>query len=116
MSVIKIKNESGEFVDIPVIKGDQGIQGEAGNDGVSITTASSGTSTQSDGYTITPITFNKSDGSNVLVNVQAKNGIDGQDGSDGADGTSVSVIQATDENNAISLSTQNPNNIYFWSE
>lgn len=113
MSVIKIRNENGEFVDIPVIQGvqgEQGIQGNPGNDGVSITTASSGTSSQSGDYTITPITFNKSDGSNITVNVQARNGVNGQDG------TSINVIQATDESNAITLSQQNPNNIYYWSE
>lgn len=122
MSVIKIRNENGEFVDIPVIQGvqgEQGIQGNPGNDGVSITTASSGTTSQSGNYTITPITFNKSDGSNITVNVQARNGVNGQDGAngqDGQDGTSVNVIQATDENTAITLSQQNPNNIYYWSE
>lgn len=116
MSVIKVRNEQGQFVDIPVIQGvqgEQGIQGNPGNDGVSITTASSGTPSQSGNYTITPITFNKSDGSNIIVNVQARNGMNGQDG---ADGTSINVIQATSESNAITLSQQNPNNIYYWSE
>lgn len=119
MSVIKVRNEQGQFVDIPVIQGvqgEQGIQGNPGNDGVSITTASSGTTSQSGNYTITPITFNKSDGSNITVNVQARNGVNGQDGANGQDGTSVNVIQATDENMAITLSQQNPNNIYYWSE
>lgn len=60
MSVIKIKNENGVFVNIPVIQGEQGIPGE--------------------------------------------------------NGTSVNVVQATNETEAISLSTANPNNIYYWSE
>ena len=40
----------------------------------------------------------------------------GDTGPQGPSGTSVTVVQATDENNAISLSTQHPNNIYFWEE
>ena len=80
------------------------------NTGASITNATAGSTSQSSGNTVTPITFHKSDGSSTTVNVQAKNGINGQDG------TSVSVIEATSESNAISLSQQNPNNIYYWSE
>lgn len=47
---------------------------------------------------------------------QGTQGPQGPAGQDGANGTSVSVIQATDEATAISLSQQNPNNIYYWSE
>ena len=75
MSAIKIRNEEGQFVDIPVIQGPQGIQGETG-----------------------------------------PTGPQGPTGPAGSDGTSVSVIQATSESNAITLSQQNPNNIYYWSE
>lgn len=75
MSVIKVKNENGEFVDIPVIQGPQGEQGPTG-----------------------------------------ATGPQGPTGPAGQDGTSVSVIEAADETTAISLSTQNPNNIYFWEE
>ena len=78
MSVIKVKNESGEFVDIPVIQGPQGKQGVQGP--------------------------------------QGETGPQGPAGQDGVDGTSVNVVQAADESAAISLSTQNPNNIYYWSE
>lgn len=62
------------------VQGDQGPQGPSGatgQNGISITTATSGTTTQADGYTVTPITFEKSDGSSVVVNVSAKNGEDG---------------------------------------
>lgn len=48
-----------------------------GEDGISITSVTAGTSTESDGYTMTPVTFEKSDGSNVTVNISAKNGLDG---------------------------------------
>lgn len=72
MSVIKVRNELGQFVDIPALKGEKGDKGETG--------------------------------------------ATGPQGPSGTNGTSVTVVQATDENNAISLSTQHPNNIYFWEE
>lgn len=75
MSVIKVRNEKGEFVDIPVIQGTKGNKGDKGDIGPQ-----------------------------------------GEQGPPGQDGTSVNVVEATDENNAISLSTQHPNNIYFWEE
>lgn len=75
MSVIKVRNEKGEFVDIPVIQGAKGNKGDKGDIGPQ-----------------------------------------GEQGPPGQDGTSVNVVEATDENNAISLSQQNPNNIYYWSE
>lgn len=99
--------------------GADGQNGVDGQDGISVTNITSGNSSQSGNYTITPITFAKSNGQNVTLNIQAKNGTNGtngQDGQDGRDGTSVNVIQATDEGNAISLSKSNPNNIYFWEE
>ena len=156
MSVIKIRDESGEFVDIPVIKGekgedgpsnvltigsvtsgdtasatitgespnqvlnlvlpkgDTGAQGEQGlqgppgkngTDGVSITTGNTWEPIQQNGYTVTDTTFNLSDGNNITISIKAKNG---------QDGTNVSVIEATDEEDALTLSAQNPNNIYFW--
>lgn len=72
MSVIKVRNEEGEFVDIPVIQGAKGDKGDIGPQG--------------------------------------------EQGPPGQDGTSVNVVEATNESNAISLSQQNPNNIYYWSE
>lgn len=42
--------------------------------------------------------------------------IKGTDGKDGKDGKSVEVIKVTSEEEAITLSQQNPNNIYYWSE
>lgn len=140
--VLTITDAEGSF-DTPNLKGQNGTNGTNGQDGqdgadgkdgVSITSATAGGSYQSGTNTITPVIFNKSDGSNVTVNVQAKNGVDGQDGSQGpkgeqgpqgergpqgpsgANGTSVTVVQATDENNAISLSKQHPNNVYYWEE
>lgn len=65
----------------------KGQDGTNGKDGSSITSASSGTTTQQNGYTVTPVTFNKNDGTNVTVNISAKNGVDGTDGQDGSDGT-----------------------------
>lgn len=48
-----------------------------GEDGVSITEITTGEASQSGGYTVTDITFNKSDGSSVVLSVSAKNGVDG---------------------------------------
>lgn len=75
MSVIKVRNEEGQFVDIPALQGEKGDTGATGPQGEI-----------------------------------------GPQGPPGANGTSVTVVQATDENNAISLSAQHPNNIYFWEE
>lgn len=75
MSVIKVRNEEGEFVDIPVIQGAKGDKGDKGDIGPQ-----------------------------------------GEQGPPGQDGTSVNVVEATSESNAITLSQQNPNNIYYWSE
>lgn len=80
MSVIKIKNELGQFIDLPVLQGppgkdgNQGQQGDKGNDGVSITTIITQESFEEDGYTKTPIIFNKSDNSQQTINISAKNG------------------------------------------
>ena len=85
--------------------GDTGPQGPAGKDGVSIIAGNAWEPTQQNGYTVTDFTLNKSDGNNITISIKAKNG---------KDGTSASVIEATDENNALTLSSQNPNNIYYW--
>ena len=47
---------------------------------------------------------------------QGETGPKGDTGEQGPSGTSVVVIEATDEATALSLSQQNPNNIYYWSE
>lgn len=75
MSVIKVRNELGQFVDIPALQGEKGETGATGPQGER-----------------------------------------GPQGPSGANGTSVTVVQATDENNAISLSKQHPNNVYYWEE
>lgn len=54
--------------------GIDGQDGTPGQDGVGFTNATAGSVTEQDGYTITPITFNKSDGTNAVVYVKAKNG------------------------------------------
>lgn len=162
MSVIKIRDESGEFVDIPVIKGEKGENGPSnvltigsvtsGDTASAIITGESpnqvlnlvlpkgdkgdtgaqgedgipGTSGQDGADGVSPnisvkvnnatqyiLTITDADDSFDTPNLKGQNGTDGQDG---VDGTSVLVIEATDENNALTLSTQNPNNIYFWEE
>lgn len=82
--------------------GQPGSDGEDGQDGIGFTTASAGTPTQSDGYTVTPITFNKTDGSNVVVNVSAKNGLDGSGGTGGT--TDYSELENKPKINNIELS------------
>ena len=69
-------------------EGKKGIQGEPG---VGITTVTSGQSIQQDGNTVTPITVNKTDGTQQTFNISAKNGIDGQNGTDGIDGITPSL-------------------------
>ena len=81
--------------------GQPGSDGEDGQDGVGFTTASAGTPTQSDGYTVTPITFNKTDGSNVVVNVSAKNGLDGSGGTGGT--TDYSELENKPKINNVEL-------------
>lgn len=53
-------------------RGPQGVQGPQGASGV--TGVTSGTPTQSDGYTVTPLTFNFEHGNSKTVNVSAQNG------------------------------------------
>lgn len=57
-------------------QGPQGDKGDTGAQGISITKIEQGASTQSDGYTVTPITFTKSDTTTTVLNIQAKNGSD----------------------------------------
>ena len=60
-------------------------------DGVGITTITSGEATQQDDSTITPVTVNKTDGTQQTFNVSAKNGIDGINGTDGNDGVTPNL-------------------------
>lgn len=99
MSVIKVRNEEGEFVDIPVIQGAKGDKGDKGNIGPQGEKGDTGNT-----------------GPQGIQGPKGDKGDIGPQGPPGQDGTSISVIQATDESNAITLSQQNPNNIYYWSE
>lgn len=77
---INQKLENGDFIGP---EGTQGPQGVPGNDGVGITTITSGQSSVEEDKTITPVTVNKTDGSSQIFKVEAKNGLDGQNGQDG---------------------------------
>ena len=87
----------------------------------SIPSISIGTTTTGEAGTDASVS-NSGTSTNMVLNFTIPKGANGQDGQDGvdgtngADGTSVLVIEATDENNALTLSSQNPNNIYFWEE
>ena len=49
-------------------------KGAKGDDGKSVTSATAGTTSEADGYTVTPVTFGMSDGSSLpAVNIKAKN-------------------------------------------
>ena len=82
-----------EWVFITDFSGAIGIQGEPG---VGIVSASAGNSSESDGYTITPITFMKTDNSQTTVNVSVKNGEQGSQGEQGIQGdTGVGISTVT---------------------
>lgn len=97
------------------IKGEQGQQGD---DGVGISTATTGTPTVStDGYTTTPITFRRTDNTTILVNVKAKNGKDGTDATitsiDGLKGgtlTSPLIITGGDQATASKIALNQAKN------
>jgi len=82
-----VKTET-EWVFITDFSGAIGIQGEPG---VGITTVTSGQSIQQDGNTVTPVTVNKTDGTQQTFEVSAKNGTNGIDGSDGVDGVTPNL-------------------------
>lgn len=95
----------------------KGEQGERGDDGVGISTATTGTPiVGTDGYTTTPITFKKTDNSTILVNVKAKNGKDGTDatitsinGLKGGTLTSPLVITGGDQATAAKIALNQGN-------
>lgn len=97
------------------IKGEQGQQGD---DGVGISTATTGTPTVStDGYTTTPITFRRTDNTTILVNVKAKNGKDGTnatitsiDGLKGGTLTSPLIITGGDQATAAKIALNQAKN------
>lgn len=78
-------------------QGIQGIQGETGATGAQGVKGDTG-----------------SQGLQGIQGVKGDKGDKGDTGATGANGTSVNVIQATSEANAIALSASNPNNIYYW--
>lgn len=87
------KYDNGELTGPQGEKGDQGIQGQIGPQGIQGEKGDKGDTGE-----------------------QGPKGETGATGPQGPSGTSVNVIRATDESNAITLSQQNPNNIYYWSE
>ena len=68
-------------------------KGEDGASGVNDVTA--GTTSEEEGYTITPVTFNFETGNSKTVNVKAKNGATGATGATGADGVSITGATLT---------------------
>lgn len=83
--VIEVKMNGGVrgLQGIPGPKGETGAtgpKGETGQAGVGIETIASGIVTQDDDYTVTPITFKKTDGQEIIINVKTKNGEKGETG------------------------------------
>ncbi len=127
MSVIKVRNEEGVFVEIPVIQGAPGKDGAPGQQG---DIGPVGPAGPSNTLTIGSVTGGEVAGASItgtspnqVLNLVLPKGDKGETGPQGPkgdtgpqgpSGTSVTVVQATDENNAISLSQSNPNNIYYW--
>lgn len=66
--------------------GKNGKDGENGANGISIISVEIGDISQEDNYTTTQLIINKSDGSQEVVNVKSKNGVDGQQGPEGPKG------------------------------
>lgn len=60
--------------------GADGQDGTDGQDGVSIAEITTGATTEEEGYTITPLTIKKSDGTSEIVYIKAKNGSGGGEG------------------------------------
>lgn len=87
-------------------KGEKGDQGEQGIQGVKGDTGATGS------QGIQGIQGLKGD--TGLTGPKGDTGSTGPTGPSGTNGTSISVILASSEANAISLSASNPNNIYYW--
>lgn len=103
-TTVNIKGDKGD-------KGDQGEKGETGDVGAS-NTLTIGTVSSGD----TPSATITGESPNQVLNLVLEKGDKGDTGETGPAGASVNAIEADDEETAIALSTQNPNNIYFWEE
>lgn len=79
--LVKVEDSSGEdeWTDV---EGSENHNPGDGEDGVGIKDITAGTPSQSNGYTVTPITVTKTDDSEDKFNVRAKNGADGKDAAD----------------------------------
>lgn len=95
-------------------KGDKGDRGDAGAAGASGPKGDKGDTgaTGQQG----PQGLQGIQGERGLQGEQGPQGDQGPQGIQGAAGTSVAAIEAADEAAALSLSTANPNNIYWWAE
>ncbi len=88
---INQKLENGDFIGPQGHQGVPGKDGTNGQDGVGITTITSGQPTVEEDKTITPVIVTKTDGSSEDFNVEAKNGLDGNDGQNGKDGLTPTI-------------------------
>ncbi|MDP9954707.1 hypothetical protein J2X97_000344 [Epilithonimonas hungarica] len=97
---------------LEALRGPQGIQGIQGVQGIVGATGATGAQGIQGATGLQGIT-----GATGIQGVKGDTGATGATGptgATGANGASVSVILASSEANAISLSAANPNNIYYW--
>lgn len=77
------------------LKGATGAKGDTGNDGVGIQDITAGVAENEGHVTITPITFNLTNGSSKNIDIYATNGAQGATGQAGQDGTSATITNVT---------------------
>lgn len=81
-------------------QGEQGVPGQDGSDGVGILSIDVGNITQEEGFTVTQLIINKTDGTQETVNVKSKNGSSSESGSSGENG--ATFIPRVNENGDLS--------------
>ncbi len=108
--LLSLKGERGDrgFTGAKGDKGEQGLRGERGERGLTGEKGADGKNGKDgrDGI----------DGKNGKDGLNGTNGLDGKDGldgRDGKDGQSISIIEVSSEDEALSLSVGNPNFIYY---
>lgn len=77
-NIYRITLTDGSYYDFTAPKGNQGESG--------VTGVTSGTTSENNGYTVTPLTFQFENGNSQTADVKVKNGIDGKNGTNGIDG------------------------------
>lgn len=82
MAILKIKDKNGQVIDIPAIKG---------RDGVGIVSIEFDSSTHYKNYTLNQYLITYSDGTTSMIDIRARDGV-GEKGKDGVDGVGIYEI------------------------